>query len=190
MTTDIRALIAKGDIALSTRYDLDTGRYLPTGKLAIRRNDRITDEERQAIIDAKPEILALLTAELDAKEQARLDRLAKIDAIEGLRELEAAIGEAEHYRELFDASFEGEYAIGGMVSVPMPDPKAIPRLMERYPRAAAYLKARAWSESYNLDKSGAGQTALERIIDGDDYKAAIADMDQAFSRAVEEHIWD
>ena len=39
-------------------------------------------------------------------------------------------------------------------------------------------------------KASAGSRALEKIINGDDYASAIAEMDAAWAQYCTDHIWD
>jgi hypothetical protein len=62
-------------------------------------------------------------------------------------------------------------------------------LTERYPAAAAYLKAQNWEAASNYAKSAAGRRARLRILAGEDYTEVIQDMKaewiQAAQRAVD-----
>lgn len=115
------------------------------------------------------------------------ERRAKIDAIPGLKELRAARDDLERWREEFDANiYAGDSGVGLR-----PKPKHdIAALEAKYPRAANYLKAEAMSYAAHYVKAGAGQTALERIINGEDGFQALADAEAEFSAYCREHIWD
>lgn len=143
------------------------------------------DNAMKTIAEAKPEIMAILTAEKEAKEKAIREREEKIAAIEGLSELEAAIAEHEKYHYDFNRAMEN--GNGVLPNLPKSD---IPALKEKYPRAAAYVKAYNWTLASHFVKCGAGRKALERIINGEDYSAAIRDMEKEFSDYCNEHIWD
>lgn len=63
-------------------------------------------------------------------------------------------------------------------------------LYEKYPVAAAYIKAENWEMSPNYAKSGAGRRAKKRIIDGEDHKAVIDNMEAEWSAHCEKNMWD
>ena len=148
------------------------------------KKDKMVD----TIIAAKPEIIAYLTAEKEATEKAAAERKAKIDAIEGLKELEAAIAEHENYHYKFNRMMEDEGNDG--VNPPIRPQSNIRELKLKYPRAAAYIEAKSYEYSANYAKSGAGRNACERIINGEDYEQVLADMEKEWSDYCNEHIWD
>lgn len=94
-----------------------------------------------------------------------------MEEIEGLEELENAIYEQEEYEETFARAF----ACG--IGVYPKEPKETPdELRRRYPRADAYLKARAYSRAGNERKARAGREAMERLERGEEHTAVIAKM--------------
>jgi hypothetical protein len=133
----------------------------------------------------KQEIIAHIKNEEEEKKKAAEEREVKIAGIDGLRELQEAIGEHEKYHDDFEKCFENE-------GVVFPDrPKSdVSALRKKYPRAAAYLKAENIKYSDHFVQSAAGSKALEKIIDGEDFKKAIADAKAEFSAYCKEHIWD
>lgn len=150
---------------------------------AAKRDDMI-----EIIKDKKAEIIAYINAEREAKTRARAEREAKIASIEGLSEVRDAIRAEHEYHVAFEKMIDDEYNDGVFPpKVPETDSGA---LKARYPRAAAYLKAESWSCSENFVKSNAGSKAMERIINGDDYDAAIRDMEKEFSDYCTQHMWD
>ena len=78
------------------------------------------------------------------------ERKAKIDAIEGLAELRAAIKASEYSN--------------------------INALRAKYPRAAAYLEAERWIATENIIKVRLGSRAMEKILDGEDPETVIQEM--------------
>ena len=54
-------------------------------------------------------------------------------------------------------------------------------LSAKYPVAAAYRKARAYSSAANYGKSMAGKKAMLKILDGTDYTAVLNDMETEWS---------
>lgn len=157
----------------------------PTDTLVVYRADK---SALDAIKAAKPEIIAVLLAERDAGIRAQRERQEKIDAIPGLREIEAARTDMENWRMEFNASFDGES--GGGVGV-RPKPKYdMAAMYAKYPRAKAYLTARDYATSENDAKSAAGRKALEAIINGEDYELTLSVMEAEWNDHVTSHIWD
>ena len=143
----------------------------------------------------KPAILQYLMdqeAEQARAEQeaakARADRDAKIQAIPGLAKIEHARADLAAWHEEWEASFEGEG--GGGIGV-RPKPKYdLKSMYDQYPNAVAYIKAREYSRSENIAKASAGEAAVRKILDGEDYNAAIAEMEAAWSKYCMDHAWD
>ena len=165
------------------KYDI---RLATEGRIGIYNANRAKkDKMLDTIFAAKPEIIAVLTAEKEAAEKAAAERKAKIDAIEGLNELKAAIDEHERYYYDFNAAMER-----GDGRLPARPTSSVRETAEKYPRAAAYLKAESYEYSANYAKSGAGKKARERIINGEDYEQVLADMEKEWSEYCNEHVWD
>ncbi len=157
----------------------------PTDTLLVYRADKAA---LAAIKAAKPEIVSMLLAQREAELRAEQERRAKIDAIPGLREIEAARIDLINWKLEFDASFDGEN--GGGVGV-RPKPKYDPDAMyAQYPRAKAYLDALEFAASENDAKSAAGMKALETIINGENYEQAIHAMKSEWAAYCEAHLWD
>jgi hypothetical protein len=157
----------------------------PNGNLVVYRADKAA---LAAIKAAKPEIVAVLLAQREASLRAEQERQAKIDAIPGLREIEAARIDLVNWKLEFDASFDGEG--GGGVGV-RPKPKYdMDALHAKYPRAKAYLDAMDFAESANDAKAAAGRKALEAIINGENYERAASTMEAEWKSHAASHIWD
>ena len=157
----------------------------PTGNLVVYRADKAA---LAAIKAAKPEIVAALLAQREAGLRAEQERRAKIDAIPGLREIEAARIDLVNWKLEFDASFDGEN--GGGVGV-RPKPKYdMDAMYAQYPRAKAFLEAQNFAESDNDAKATAGRKALEAIINGENYEQAIHTMNSEWAAYCESHLWD
>jgi len=136
----------------------------------------------------KSEILAYL-AEKEAQEEARRQaKKAKIAAIEGLEEINNAINAETEYNRAFNKMMEDESNDG--VFPPKKPAINSADLKQKYPRAAAYIKAENWSFADHYVKSAAGKKAKERIVNGEDYKTVITEMEKEFSDHCMEHIWD
>lgn len=170
-------LIKKYNITLSPNSD---------DKVVIRNTelakaDNIIDD----VIASKGEIISILKAEAEAERNKIREELAKIDAIEGLAEIRDAIVEHNRYWEKFN--YAVEHGTGILPSKPKTDSAD---LMAKYPRAAAYLKADEYAKAANDAKAAAGKKARERIINGEDYDKAIADMDSEWTSYCNKNIWD
>ena len=143
----------------------------------------------------KPAILQYLldqeAAQARAEQEAakaRAEREAKIQAIPGLSEIEGARADLAAWHEEWDASFEGEG--GGGIGV-RPKPKYdLKAMYDQYPKAVAYLNAREYSRAENIAKASFGEAAVRKILDGEDYNAAIAEMESAWSKYCMDHAWD
>lgn len=157
----------------------------PTGNLIVYRADKTALD---AIKAAKPEIVSVLLEARETSLRAEQERQKKIDAIPGLREIEAARADLVNWKLEFDASFDGEN--GGGVGV-RPKPKHdMDAMYAQYPRAKAYLDAQEFAASENDAKSAAGRKALESIINGENHEQAIAAMNSEWSAYCKKHIWD
>lgn len=110
----------------------------------------------------KPEILSFLIEKEEAEKKAAADRQAKIDAIEGLKELEAANEALLNYREAFNRAIENDDAI--FPSKPSATPEGIEALRKKYPRAAAYRKAEAGSFAANYVQASAYKSASSMVM--------------------------
>jgi len=158
------------------------------GEDAIRVGKKVSKATIEEIRKAKPEIIAELKRREAEKKAAYEARQARINAIEGLKELQRAIAAEEAYREALNDMMEDEYNDGAR---PPKKPEiSVKELKEKYPRAAAYLKAENWSLASNYIKAGAGQKAKERIISGEDYNQVIAEMEKEWSDYCKERMWD
>jgi len=141
-------------------------------------------DELEEIKARKPEIMV----ELTARATAAAKREANIAAIEGIDAIISAQNAEEHYSRAFDRMMENESNDGARP--PHKPTVSSAEMINKYPRAAAYLQAEGWTMSSNLDKYCAGKKALERIINGEDYTQVIAEMEAEWSAAAEKHVWD
>lgn len=142
-----------------------------------------------AVLDEIKTILLEENAERDAAraeaDRIRAEREARRDAIPGIKEIEEARSAWDKYHYIYDnviADGEGRMPTKPAVSTT--------ELCEKYPKAAAMLQAEAYSSASNVSKSSAGRKARERIIDGEDYKQVIADMEKEWTDYCDEHVWD
>jgi len=134
-------------------------------------------------ISGKPELEALL-ADKNAAEAARK---ARLDAI-GWPAYQAAQSKAINARGAYDAASEYGYPAREAAAMKAAE-EALANAAQKYPLAAAYAKAEAYSFSSNDLKSSAGNRAMLAIISGEDPITAVEKMEQEWSfaaaRAVE-----
>lgn len=183
-----RGLIYAYDITLSTDFVPGKG-FVPNGKLRIGRGANAKrDGNWDAIVASKPEIIEILTEDAAARRRAFAARQAKIDAIPGLSEIERARADLAAWHEEWEASFEGEG--GGGVGV-RPKPKYdLKAMYAQYPKAVAYINAREYCRSENIAKASFGEVAVKKILDGEDYNAAVTEMEAAWAKYCMDHAWD
>ena len=129
----------------------------------------------------------VLIAEIKAIENEKVEREAKIQGIEGLEELKAAIAAKEQYEYERQKRWESESLSSILPEPPKVDVEA---LKIKHPRAWAYIRTEGWANARHYAKAAAGRVALERIINGDDHDQAIADMEAEWNAYTEQHIWD
>ena len=182
----LKDLISEYGISLATEFKPGVG-FVPTGKLMVRRADLAEENgDFGAIVAAKGDIIALLTAEEKARKEAAELRRKKIDAIPGLKEIRAAMADLKSWHKEFNDSFRDCGGLG-VRSKPVYD---FDKLCATYPKAAAYLKAEEYADADNYAKSSAGKKALEAIINGADPAETIAAMEAEWSAYCDKHIWD
>lgn len=145
---------------------------------------------KKAVAADRPLLAEIKAALIAAREEARrqaAERQTRIDAIPGLKEIRTLIDAQAGWRDELTRQMDSE---GGCTSMPGYPEGDIKALCARYPRAAAYLRAEAWAEAENDAKSQAGAVALEKILDGEPYEAALAEMEQTWQAHVRGHMWD
>jgi hypothetical protein len=149
------------------------------GTFSARPSRKPTAAEIETLKAAKSEILAYF-AEVKAEAAARA---AKIAAIEGIKEIESVQAEWEEYHYKRNKAYDSECGrFPAMPKTKIEDVKA------KYPRAAAYLMAQGYTYASNYAKAAAGRTALERIINGEDYETVIAEMKTEWTDAAHEAV--
>jgi hypothetical protein len=113
---------------------------------------------------------------------------ALLKAVPGLRELESAIDAEIGYSEDFDKMMDDEYNDG--VNPPVKPTIKSSDLRNQYPVAAAYIKARGYSNASHFAKASAGNTAMDRIKNGEDHTRVLADMEKEWSNYCKGHMFD
>ena len=101
----LNKLIKRYGIKLSIEYR--DGKRIPTGRLYVADGanaKRYGDWEK--IVSAKEEIKAILLREFEKEQQAAEERKAKINAIPGLKEIQAAKEDLENWHSEFEDSFK------------------------------------------------------------------------------------
>ena len=181
----IQEIIDRYDIRLDVRYT--EGKMVRTGRIYVK-DVRLMEKDnaQETIRDHKEAILAVLNKKFDDARRAEEERQKKIDGIEGLKTLQSALNDMENWRDEFHKSFED---VGGLGVHPKPQ-YDIEELKRRYPRAAAYLLLESWMYSDHDVKSNAGRNAREKIINGEDYNAAIQAMKAEWKQYTQEHMMD
>lgn len=152
----------------------------------LARKDKVLDELKALAPEIKARFRKIRAEERKMYEE----RQKRIAAIEGLDEIRKAQNDLALWHKEFSASFNGEYAVGGMGvrAKPEYDLKA---MYEKYPVAAAYLKAKAQSEKSNYELSEIGKKALEEIINNPtDYKHILKQMEREIKEFTDHHMWD
>ena len=147
-----------------------------TGRLVVHNVDVLKASNEQDLIkESKQEIIEYF-------------RRIFGDKIEGLKELKRATAEIEAYRERWNASFDNEYGAGGMGVGKRPeyDMKA---LRDKYPQAAAFLKAEELVYKYDYEQVEIGREAILEIVFGD-YKKALVDMDEKLKKLATRIFYD
>lgn len=164
------------------------------GKMSVKPKNtadgkRIVKELKVGMWKAEVEEIRLHLQNEEASKQAAANaRQEKINAIEGLQEIYDAKEAWSRYRNAFERMMEDQDNDGAFP--PMRPTVNVEELNTKYPRAAAYIKAENYSCAANYAKSSAGRTALEKIINGEDYVQAIADMEAEWSAYCDAHVWD
>lgn len=110
--------------------------------------------------------------------------------IPGLAEAQNLIDAWDKYQAAFQASFEGENAVGGMTNAQKPQ-ITVEDYLKDHPAAAAYLRAENESLKTNYELSAIGKRALDAIkANPDEYAAAIAQMEADLHAYSNAHMWD
>lgn len=123
------------------------------------------------IEEYKKEIMDALKARQKAEQASASEFQDKIDAIPGLKEVESALEDVATWSYIRRDKTPPEYDLQSM--------------QVKYPRAFAYLKSREYERSANRMKAQAGRDAAVKIVNGEDYQAVIAEMEEL----VAEHIF-
>ena len=147
----------------------------------------LTQDIIEVIRASKLDIIKEIEQEAAERKIVAEAREAKINAIEGLKEIKAAIDAEIRYHYEFNRRMGNENLSSFSPALPKAN---VAELKAKYPRATAYLKAISFVNGSNFEKVAAGKTAIEKIINGEDYIKAISDMETEWKEDCEKHIWD
>lgn len=136
---------------------------------------KMIKENKQAILDY-----------IRNEKRAANERQHKIDSIEGLSEIKACMDAWAKWHADFDRMVDTGRSY---MTVKKPSTE-VAELRKKYPVADAYLIADKESRRQNYELATIGKNALERIINGDDYKKVLAEMEKERAAFTESHIWD
>lgn len=183
----VEQLIERYEIKQHSEYKEGKG-WVYTDKIVVRNINLAKKENVVPIIkECKPEILEYL---INKREQERLayeDRQRRIDAIEGLKEIKAAMDDLDCWHREFEKSFDD---VGGLGVRPRPE-YDFDSMYKKYPVAKAYLDAYKYSNKSHYELSEIGKKALDRIIyHPEEYQAALDDMKKELSEFADRHAWD
>lgn len=153
-------------------------------KMAISPRDKAIKLVKAHPAEAQEIKAALMAEEAEERETAERRRVFRA-AIPGLAEIEAADEAFFAYRRAFARAMDSGDGV-----YPKPPKENTDELRERYPMAAAMLRAESYSRATNYHKASAGRKAVERILDGEDWEKAISDMEAEWDASVSEHMWD
>lgn len=157
------------------------------GTRNIPRDDKTKADLLGAMRSKKPEILQYLHDVKEQEANAMRERQAKIDAIPGIAELRAAIEDVNSWHREYSENIHSGASGVGLRAKPQYDLDA---MREKYPRAAAYLKACEMANAANYAKAAAGEKARERIINGEDCEQVLSDAEKEWDTYVKERAWD
>ena len=157
-------------------------------KIRIGNMDAVKrDNALELIKKYKAEILEYIDR-INAEKKAAADmRQAKIDAIEGLKELQGVILSWEKYNAEVERRMDDEVMSS---FAPKKPAVTVSEVSEKYPRATAYIKAEMMACSENYIKAEYGREALESIINGEDYIEALQKAEEKWSEYCENHMFD
>lgn len=173
------------------KYNEEIKRLVETYRIQEQEGGRIrvmnvskaqASDDLQMIKENKQAILDYIRNE----KRSANERQHKIDSIEGLSEIEACMDAWAEWHADFDTMVDTGR---GYMTVKKPSTE-VAELRKKYPVADAYLIADKESRRANYELATIGKKALERIINGEDYKKVLSDMEKERAAFAESHIWD
>lgn len=183
----VEQLISRYMIKQHSEYKDGEG-WVYTDNILIHNGNLAKKENMIPVIrERKQEILDYFNNKREKERLAYEDRQRRIDAIEGLKEIEAAMEDLDRWHDEFEKSFED---VGGLGVRPKPE-YDFDAMYEKYPVAKAYLDAYNYSNKSHYELSAIGKRALDRIIyHPEDYKEALEQMKADLDEFTAEHAWD
>lgn len=159
---------------------------LSTGKDKLVVNGKIgkSTKDKQYVKEHKEDIVDILIQREKEEEERRLEHARKVESIEGLVELQTAISDWNDYHNAMNRFIERDCT----GEAPVKPSVTVEELTEKYPRAAAYVKADQWSYSTHYYKASCGDRAKAAILDGQNYKDVIDNMKSAWNKYTEENV--
>lgn len=169
-------------------------------KLINKYNIRLNSDKTKLVVDGRigksskdtewlkahrAEVIEILLEREAKAEAAHAKYIKKLEAIKGLIELQCCISDWDTYNRSMSRYIERD-CLG---EAPKKPQNTVEELTEKYPKAAAYIKADKWSyssHSYKAIKAMCGEKAKQRILDGDNYQDVISDMIDSWGKYVEE----
>lgn len=174
LSTAAREILEHSGLSFAIRGD----------KMAVSPRDKAIKLVKAHPAEVQEIKTALMAEEAEERETAERRRAFRA-AIPGLAEIEAADEAFFAYRRAFARAMDSGDGV-----YPKPPQENTDELRERYPMAAAMLRAESYSRAANYRKASAGRKAVERILDGEDWGKALSDMETEWDAAVSEHMWD
>lgn len=135
-----------------------------------------------------PEIRKVVSEVGDMWEE-EIQRQKELESkIEGLSEIRSALTELERDHDEFNRMMDDEFNDG--VVLPARPKVDIEQLCLKYPRAAVYLRFRAWERSFDHIKSSIGKRAAERILQGEDHAKVFEESEAEMGKVRRRRAWD
>lgn len=152
----------------------------------LRVYNKPSDDDANFIRQNRDEFFTVIEEQKRIEKLEIEERRRKIEEIEGLTEIELAKDDLNKWYEEFEDSFSD---CGGLGVRKKPSYN-FDEMSEKYPRAAAYLKAKEYADSANFMKSSIGEKAVEAIINNEDFQSVICQMEKEWSDYADEHMFD
>lgn len=167
-------------------YQIHRVRIEGSDRFFLDRSITENQEHLDFVRSHKAEIVDYLKEQEEIKKHEVEEQQAKLNALEGLRELEDAKDAWESYYYWYNRFIER----GAEGKAPQKPEANLKELIQKYPRTNAYLNAEAFSFASNYHKAAIGRKAAKRILNGEDYQQVITDMEQEWKDYCNETVCD
>ena len=183
----VEQLISRYMIKQHSEYKDGVG-WVYTDNILIHNSNLAKKENMIPVIkERKQEILDYFNSNREKERLSYEDRQRRIDAIEGLKEIEAAKEDLNRWHDEFGKSFDD---VGGLGVRPRPE-YDFDAMYKKYPVAKAYLDAYKYSNKSHYELADIGKKALDRIIyHPEEYKEALEQMKADLDEFAANHAWD